>query len=122
MNRLCCIWICALLVVLAAPARADELRPGYLELTQRDAGHWDMIWKAPVLGGLATRSRPALPDFCNVTPGPVRLEGAALVASAVLTVPARSMARVSVSPVWNRVTPMHCCGLRRWIARFRLSG
>ena len=84
MNRFCCIWLCALLVVLAAPARADELRPGYLELTQRDAGHWDMIWKAPVLGGLATRSRPALPDFCKVTPGPVRLEGAALVASASL--------------------------------------
>ena len=73
-----------LLIAFAAPARADELRPGYLELTQRDASHWDLIWKAPILGGLATRSRPALPEFCKVTPGPVRLEGAALVATARL--------------------------------------
>ncbi len=73
-----------LLFALAAPACADELRPGYLELTQRDENHWDLIWKAPILGGLATRSRPALPEFCKVTPGPVRLEGAALVATARL--------------------------------------
>ncbi len=75
---------CLLLFAWSGPARADELRPGYLELTQRDASHWDLIWKAPVLGGLATRSRPALPDFCKVTPGPVRLEGAALVTTAKL--------------------------------------
>ena len=86
---------CLLLIALAAPARADELRPGYLELTQRDASHWDLIWKAPILGGLATRSRPALPDFCKVTPGPVRLEGAALVATARLDC-ARSLDGTSI--------------------------
>ena len=84
-----------LLIALAAPARADELRPGYLELTQRDASRWDLIWKAPVLGGLATRSRPALPAFCKVTPGPVRLERAALVAIARLDC-ARPLDRASV--------------------------
>ena len=84
-----------LLIALAAPARADELRPGYLELTQRDAARWDLIWKAPVLGGLATRSRPALPAFCKVTPGPVRLERAALVAIARLDC-ARPLDRASV--------------------------
>ena len=86
---------CLLLIALAAPARADELRPGYLELTQRDASHWDLIWKAPILGGLATRSRPALPEFCKVTPGPVRLEGAALVATARLDC-ARSLDGTSI--------------------------
>ncbi len=84
MIRICSLWLFGLLMALAIPAQADELRPGYLELTQRDAAHWDMIWKAPVLGGLATRSRPALPNFCKVTPGPVRLEGAALVATGSL--------------------------------------
>ena len=84
MIRLCCLFLCSVLIALAAPARADELRPGYLQLTQRDASRWDLIWKAPVLGGLATRARPALPDFCKITPGPVRLEAAALVASARL--------------------------------------
>ncbi len=92
MIRLCGL---LLIVLLIAPARADELRPGYLELTQRDAVHWDMIWKAPVLGGLATRSRPALPDYCKVTSGPVRLEGAALVATAKLYCE-RSLDRASV--------------------------
>ena len=87
--------LCLLLFAWSGPARADELRPGYLELTQRDASHWDLIWKAPVLGGLATRSRPALPDFCKVTPGPVRLEGAALVATARLDC-ARSLDGTSI--------------------------
>ena len=84
MIRLCALFLSGLLIAFSASARADELRPGYLQLTQRDTAHWDMIWKAPVLGGLATRSRPVLPDFCKVTPGPVRLAGAALVANARL--------------------------------------
>ena len=87
--------LCLLLLAWTGPARADELRPGYLELTQREASHWDLIWKAPVLGGLATRSRPALPDFCKVTPGPVRLEGAALVTTAKLDC-ARSLDGTSI--------------------------
>ncbi len=79
-----------LLVLLAlllgiAEARADELRPGYLELTQRDAQHWSLAYKAPVLGGLATRARPVLPRFCTLAQGPVRLEGAAIVALGELT-------------------------------------
>ncbi|MBK6801263.1 HupE/UreJ family protein [Novosphingobium sp.] len=69
----------------ALPAHADELRPGYLELTQKDAQHWRMVWKAPVLGGLATRARPAFPEFCTQSPPVARLEGAALVAESTLT-------------------------------------
>lgn len=76
----------ALLACCAAlPARADELRPGYLELTQQDAQHWRMVWKAPVLGGLATRARPAFPGFCTQSAPAARLEGAALVADSTLT-------------------------------------
>lgn len=78
--------ILALLACCAAlPAHADELRPGYLELTQQDAQHWRMVWKAPVLGGLATRARPAFPQFCTQSPPVARLEGAALVAESTLT-------------------------------------
>jgi hydrogenase/urease accessory protein HupE len=77
----------AVLAVLfaALPARADELRPGYLELTQKDAQHWRMLWKAPVLGGLATRAQPQLPEFCAQSAPTARLEGAALVAESRLT-------------------------------------
>jgi hydrogenase/urease accessory protein HupE len=56
-----------LILVLSAPARADELRPGYLELTQKSASHWSMVWKAPIKGGLATHAQPILPKFCTVS-------------------------------------------------------
>ncbi len=70
--------------LLALPAQADELRPGYLEVTQRDAQTWKVVWKAPVLGGLATRTRPAFPPFCTQGPPRARIEGAALVAKSTL--------------------------------------
>lgn len=78
--------VLSLLAVLAAlPAQADELRPGYLEFTQQDAQHWKLVWKAPVLGGLATRTRPDFPAFCQQSPPQARVEGAVLVAESRLT-------------------------------------
>ena len=73
------------LLALARPASADELRPGYLELTQQDARHWRMVWKAPILGGLATHAHPLVPTQCHQSPPSARLEGAALVAESQLT-------------------------------------
>jgi hydrogenase/urease accessory protein HupE len=57
--------LCALFL-LFAPARADDLRPGYLEWVERTPGIWRVTWKAPLLGGLATRTRPILPSGCAV--------------------------------------------------------
>lgn len=76
--------VLALLALLCAtaPAQADELRPGYLELTQRDAVHWQVLWKAPILGGLATRARPALPPFCTLHPGETRLDSGSVISAA----------------------------------------
>lgn len=73
----------ALLVLITMPtsARADELRPGYLELTQVDAERWTMIWKAPILGGLATKARPQLPPFCATGAVQSRLDGGAVIAA-----------------------------------------
>ena len=80
-------WLLSLLlaILFVAPAAADELRPGYLELTQQDAQHWRMVWKAPVLGGLATHARPLVPPQCRQSVPVARLEGAALVAESKLT-------------------------------------
>ena len=80
------LWRLLLLACLmaTAPARADELRPGYLELTQRSAQDWHLVWKAPVLGGLATRARPAFPPFCTLKLGSAELRGAAVVAQGAL--------------------------------------
>lgn len=78
----------ALIVMLAgcaATARADELRPGYLELNQQTPTQWHMVWKAPIKGGLATNAHPALPGFCS-QPLPHReLVDAAVVAVSDLT-------------------------------------
>lgn len=85
MKRLAFLVALLLGLLAASPALADELRPGYLELTQQDAQHWKLKWKAPVLGGLATHARPAFPDFCAQSLSVARLEGAALVAESTLT-------------------------------------
>ena len=65
----------------ALPAQADELRPGYLELTQQTQSEWKLVWKAPILGGLATRAEPLLPDFCQLKLETPRLSGPAVVAT-----------------------------------------
>jgi hydrogenase/urease accessory protein HupE len=83
-SWLCRLCLALLTLLVAVPAQADELRPGYLELTQLDAQQWKLIWKAPVLGGLATRTRPAFPDFCQQSPPQARVEGAVLVAESRL--------------------------------------
>lgn len=57
------IWI--ILWVSISPAKADELRPGYLEFTQRDNGDWTLVWKAPVKGGLTPETQPVLPEGCT---------------------------------------------------------
>ncbi len=72
--------IAMMLFVSAPPTAADELRPGYLELTQRDAVRWTLVWKAPVLGGLATRAQPAFPAFCKLALPATRVDGVTIVA------------------------------------------
>ena len=54
------------LILTLAPARADDLRPGYLEWAEQAPGQWRVMWKAPLLGGLATRTKPILPTGCTV--------------------------------------------------------
>lgn len=85
MSRLLRLCLSLLALLAALPAQADELRPGYLELTQLDAQQWKLVWKAPVLGGLATRTRPAFPAFCQQSSPSARVEGAVLVAESRLT-------------------------------------
>ncbi|HQV02823.1 MULTISPECIES: HupE/UreJ family protein [unclassified Novosphingobium] len=85
MTRLLRLVLALFAALLALPAHADELRPGYLEFSQQDAQHWKLVWKAPVLGGLATRTRPAFPDFCTQSPPQARVEGLVLVAESRLT-------------------------------------
>lgn len=81
-TRLLALWTMALLLTAwwsSAPAYADELRPGYLELTQKSSHDWRMVWKAPIKGGLATNATPILPKTCSIGAPQRQLINAALV-------------------------------------------
>jgi hydrogenase/urease accessory protein HupE len=70
--RLAGLLLGALLLAIAAPAAADDLRPGYLEFTQRDAERWSLVWKAPMVAGIPAQARPVLPPACKATGEPQR--------------------------------------------------
>ena len=62
------VWLVALLALLiASPAAADELRPGYLAFTQTSPTAWQLVWKAPMRGGITPQSQPILPKGCTIT-------------------------------------------------------
>lgn len=74
--------LCFILAVwggLAASAAADEIRPGYLELTQTAPTEWRMVWKAPIQGGLASQTEPSLPESCRRSEASRELVNAAMV-------------------------------------------
>ena len=62
-----------LLACVGVPAAADELKPGYLELSQMSvrtptsAEHWRLIWKAPLKAGLAGAVNPQFPTDCQLS-------------------------------------------------------
>ena len=69
------------MLLLSAPAHADDLRPGYLEWIERTPGVWQVTWKAPLLGGLATRTKPILPTGCVVADARRQLVGPTVIES-----------------------------------------
>ncbi len=44
-------WLAIFLLVFALRANAHEVRPAYLELTERAPGEFDVLWKVPAMGG-----------------------------------------------------------------------
>lgn len=53
-----------LLLLICGSARADELRPGYVEFTQVSALEWALVWKSPMKGGFTQFTKPDLPRNC----------------------------------------------------------
>lgn len=60
------LFLLLLLALAATSTRADELRPGYLEFTQKSATDWKLVWKSPMRGGFTPATRPVLPKGCTV--------------------------------------------------------
>lgn len=63
-----CRWLTALLLFLAGPSLAHEVRPAYLEITEARPGLFDVTWKQPVLADRRLAIDVALPAECR-TPG-----------------------------------------------------
>jgi hydrogenase/urease accessory protein HupE len=58
-------WLVAVAILVASPAsgRADEFKPGYLQLTQIDHDAYDVLWKIPAINELTTlKVKPQFPD------------------------------------------------------------
>jgi hydrogenase/urease accessory protein HupE len=57
----------ALLLNAVIPARADEFKPGYLQLTQLDRETYDVLWKIPAIDESTTlKVKPQFPDGTEI--------------------------------------------------------
>jgi hydrogenase/urease accessory protein HupE len=64
-------WLFLLLAMVAAPALADELRPGSVQIVEVARGSWDLSWKQPLAGpGTIALVVPELPASCAFTAPP----------------------------------------------------
>ena len=67
MKRSLILGVVGLLLAASAPARADEFKPAYLQLTQVDVETYDILWKVPALDESTTlKVRPQFPDGTEV--------------------------------------------------------
>ena len=55
-TRIVCAWLAVLL--LSPLARAHEIRPAYLQITENEQHRFDVLWKQPAMGTLAVRLAP----------------------------------------------------------------
>ena len=63
MRKRCLVLVAVALLFDAAPARADEFKPGYLQLTQLDHQTYDVLWKIPAIDESTTlKVKPQFPD------------------------------------------------------------
>jgi hypothetical protein len=59
-------WLLCLLltsIAMTGIAHADEIRPALLEITERDGGWVDVVWKKPALGDRVLSLEPVFPEF-----------------------------------------------------------
>ena len=57
------LYLLLAVTALTGVAHADEIRPALLEITERDGGWVDVVWKKPALGDRVLRLEPAFPGF-----------------------------------------------------------
>jgi hydrogenase/urease accessory protein HupE len=119
-------WLAIALLLLAASwAGAHEVRPAYLELTERAPGEFEVLWKVPALGGvpLAGEEIPheapatsTLPELPRTMPCGCPTPTAAQLARGVLAIHP-SLPKDAEIVVPPRVERLQGAELRRWTIR-----
>jgi hypothetical protein len=67
MNRwLVVLWACFGLALSPNNARADELRPAYIEMTEQVPGQWSLLWKASANSRLGHSGEVIIPANCEI--------------------------------------------------------
>ena len=62
--------VVALLLTASVPGRADEFKPGYLQLTQLDRETYNVLWKVPAIDESTTlKAKPEFPDGTEALTG-----------------------------------------------------
>src|ERR1700686_3634004 len=46
--------------IIASAASAHEVRPAFLQITERPNGHYDVLWKQPTMGSMAVHLVPRI--------------------------------------------------------------
>jgi hypothetical protein len=62
MQKLLAVLLLAV-ALTPAPVGADEIRPALLDITEREGGWVDVVWKVPMKGDRSLALKPVLPDF-----------------------------------------------------------
>lgn len=60
------LWFCFVLALWPTSARADELRPAYIEMTEQSPGQWSLLWKASTNSLLGQSGEIMVPDNCEI--------------------------------------------------------
>lgn len=60
------LWLCGALALWPTNARADELRPAYIEMTEQAPGQWSLLWKASANSRLGQTGEIIIPDNCKI--------------------------------------------------------
>ena len=60
------LWVCFALALVPDSARADELRPAYIEMTEQSPGQWSVLWKASTNSRLGQSSQVIIPANCRI--------------------------------------------------------
>tara|TARA_R110001606_G_scaffold11559_7_gene50119 strand:+ start:2891 stop:3880 length:990 start_codon:yes stop_codon:yes gene_type:complete len=58
--------ICFGLALCPTSARADELRPAYIEMTEQSPGQWSLLWKASTNSRLGQSGEIIIPENCKI--------------------------------------------------------